>query len=305
MLRRLPSSDSGGRQHSSRLRELRPSLRSSSACRAMPYFRSRVGFCWHSSASASIPSSRFTVPSSIRPAYVRPGLASLKASVVSSVAPWLPISWPSSSPQAACWFLTSSLRSWPWLASAPLLCWAQKRKDGPLTMSDLHNQLIHWATVAPEQICIVEAETGQSMTYRHCLSAVQKMRQLLGIQPRNLMLTLSGGIADAVLWLAALTGGHMLVPLAPDAQEEERARAVSMYKPDVLFVEQAEEARGFPGAAAAQIVTRQDCEALIEQACDCVPLADKSAMGAKDFNALHCVSLRPLHLDLGLGAGIA
>ena len=133
-------------------------------------------------------------------------------------------------------------------------------------MYDLHNQLIHWANIAPEHISIVEAETGQSMTYRHCLSAVQKMRQLLGIQPRNLMLTLSGGIADAVLWLAALTGGHMLVPLAPDAQEEERARAVSMYKPDVLFVEQAEEARGFPGAAAAQIVTRQACELLIEQA---------------------------------------
>src|SRR6266700_7876676 len=120
-------------------------------------------------------------------------------------------------------------------------------------MSDLHNQLIHWAIVAPQQTCILEAETGQSMTYRQCLSAVQKMRQLLGIQPRNLMLTLSGGIADAVLWLSALTGGHMLVPLAPDAQEEERKRAVSMYRPDMLFVEQPEEAQGFPGASDAQI----------------------------------------------------
>src|SRR2546423_5262761 len=205
-------------------------------------------------------------PSSIRPAYARPGLASLKASVGFSAVRWPPSSWPSCSPEAVCLVLTSSLRSWPSLASAQLPCWAQKPKDGLLNMYDLHNQLVHWATIAPEQICIVEAETGQSMTYRHCLSAVQKMRQFLGIQPRNLMLTLSGGIADAVLWLAALTGGHMLVPLAPDAQEEERARAVSMYKPDVLFVEQAEEARGFPGAAAAQIVTRQACELLIEQA---------------------------------------
>src|SRR6266702_5142558 len=39
-----------------------------------------------------------------------------------------------------------------------------------------------------------------------------------------------------------------------------------MYKPDVLFVEQAEDAKGFPGAFAAQIVTRRDCEALIDQA---------------------------------------
>src|SRR2546423_1924307 len=133
-------------------------------------------------------------------------------------------------------------------------------------MYDLHSQLVHWATIASEQICIVEAETGRSMTYSHCLSAVQKMRQFLGAQPRNLILTLSGGIADAVLWLSALTGGHMLVPLAPDAAEEERARAVSMYRPDMLFVEQHEEARGFSAAFAAQVVTRRDCDALIEQA---------------------------------------
>src|SRR5947199_5805385 len=133
-------------------------------------------------------------------------------------------------------------------------------------MYDLHNQLVHWATIASGQICIVEAETGRSMTYSDCPSAVQKMRHFLGAQPRNLILTLSGGIADAVLWLSALTGGHMLVPLAPDAADEERARAVSMYKPDVLFVEQAEEAQGFPGALGAQIVTRQACELLIEQA---------------------------------------
>jgi len=133
-------------------------------------------------------------------------------------------------------------------------------------MYDLHNQLVHWATIAPEHSSIVEAETGRSITYSHCLSAVQKMRHFLGVQPRNLMLTLSGGIADAVLWLSALTGGHMLVPLAPDAAEEERKRAVSMYKPDVLFVEQPEEALGFPGASDAQIVTRQACELLIEHA---------------------------------------
>lgn len=68
-------------------------------------------------------------------------------------------------------------------------------------MYDLHNQLVHWATIAPEHSSIVEAETGRSITYSHCLSAVQHMRQFLGVQPRNLMLTLSGGIADAVLWL--------------------------------------------------------------------------------------------------------
>src|SRR6266446_625840 len=205
-------------------------------------------------------------PSSIRPAYERPGLASLRASVGSSVVRWPPSSWPSCSLEAVCLVLTSSLHSAPSLASAQLPCWAQKPKDGPSTMYDLHNQLMHWATIAPEQISIVEAETGRSMTYSHCLSAVQKMRHFLGAQPRNLMLTLSGGIADAVLWLSALTGGDMLVPLAPGAADEERARAVSMYKPDVLFVEQVEEAQGFPGTPDARVVSRQACELLIEQA---------------------------------------
>src|SRR5438105_9487334 len=205
-------------------------------------------------------------PSSIQPAYARPGLASLRESVGSSVVRWPPSSWPSCSLEAVCLVLTSSLRSSPSLASALLPCWAQKPKDGASTMYDLHNQLMHWATIAPEQISIVEAETGRSMTYSHCFSAVQNMRRFLGAQPRNLIVTLSGGIADAVLWLSALTGGHMLVPLAPDAAEEERARAVRMYKPDVLFVEQPEEAQGFPGVSDAQIVTRQECELLIEHA---------------------------------------
>src|SRR5438094_1658033 len=91
---------------------------------------------------------------------------------------------------------------------------------GQASMYNLHNQLMDWATIAPEHISIVEAETGRSMTYSHCLSAVQKMRQFLGAQPRNLILTLSGGIADAVLWLSALTGGHMLVPWLPTPQRK-------------------------------------------------------------------------------------
>src|SRR5437764_14531677 len=123
---------------------------------------------------------------------------------------------------------------------------------GQASMYNLHNHLVHWATIAREQICLVEAETGRSMTYGHCLSAVQKMRHFLGAQPRTLMLTLSGGMADAVLWLSALTGGHMLVPLAPDAADDARQRAVRMYKPDVLCVGEAAEAQGFPCASAAQ-----------------------------------------------------
>src|SRR6266566_9481892 len=70
-------------------------------------------------------------PSSIRPAYERPGLASLRASVGSSAVRWLPSSWLSCSLEAVCLALTSSLRSSPSLASAQLPCWAQKPKDEP------------------------------------------------------------------------------------------------------------------------------------------------------------------------------
>src|SRR5438105_5224468 len=122
-------------------------------------------------------------PSSIQPAYARPGLASLRAWVGFSVVRWPPSSWPSCSLEAVCLVLTSSLRSSPSLASAQLPCWEQKPKDelsnierrwatrlrsqpterNVSNMYDLHNQLVYWATIAPEQICIVEAETGRSM----------------------------------------------------------------------------------------------------------------------------------------------
>src|SRR5712691_935312 len=49
------------------------------------------------------------------------------------------------------------------------------------------------------------------MTYSHCLSAVQKMRHFLGAQPRNLILTLSGGIADRnkITYPLEPVGGHV------------------------------------------------------------------------------------------------
>src|SRR5437588_258274 len=63
---------------------------------------------------------------------------------------------------------------------------------GQASMYNLHNQLVHWATIAPEQISIVEAETGRSMTYSHCLSAVTKMRRYLSAHKRILILMTSG-----------------------------------------------------------------------------------------------------------------
>ncbi len=132
-------------------------------------------------------------------------------------------------------------------------------------MNDLYHRFAYWADRAPDRTSIVEAETGRRITYRHAFQAVQETRRWLGPSPRNIMALLPGGIPDALIWLTALTGGHLLFPLAPDAGDEERARAVSMYKPDVLFLERQDQARKFP-LARARVLTRAESEKLIDRA---------------------------------------
>jgi acyl-CoA synthetase (AMP-forming)/AMP-acid ligase II len=131
-------------------------------------------------------------------------------------------------------------------------------------MYSIDMKLRQWAAVYPDKPCIIEAETGVTLTYRQCLTATQSMRKLLGDTPRNLFLTLSGGIADAILWLAALTGGHTLVPLAPDASYGEHRRAVSMFHPDVLIIDGDGDVPDL-ASHATQVMTRQQCEALLFQ----------------------------------------
>jgi acyl-CoA synthetase (AMP-forming)/AMP-acid ligase II len=97
------------------------------------------------------------------------------------------------------------------------------------------------------------------------------MRQWLGDTPRCLVLALPGGIVNAVVWISALSGGHQLIPLSPNATDEEKAWIAQKYRPDVLFVEQAQEAQGF-ACPQAKIITRQTCEALMEQASCCDPI---------------------------------
>jgi len=111
----------------------------------------------------------------------------------------------------------------------------------------------------------VEAETGRELTYAHTLASVNSVRQLLGDTPRRIVLALPGGIVNAVIWISALSGGHMLVPLSPDAPDEEKSRIAQKHRPDVLFVERTQEAQGF-ACPHAQVIPRQACDALLEQA---------------------------------------
>jgi acyl-CoA synthetase (AMP-forming)/AMP-acid ligase II len=138
----------------------------------------------------------------------------------------------------------------------------------PLASGSLYRSLVKWASVQPGMTSIVEAVTGRELTYCQALAAINKLRELLGNTPRCIVLALPGGVANAVIWISALSGGHHLIPLSPNTTDEEKVRVAQKCRPDVLFVEQAQEAQGF-ACPHAQVITRQACDALIEQASFC------------------------------------
>jgi acyl-CoA synthetase (AMP-forming)/AMP-acid ligase II len=88
---------------------------------------------------------------------------------------------------------------------------------------------------------------------------------MLGAPPRRIALSLSGSVTSAVVWLGALTGGHLLVPLSSDVASTEKSRVSRLYAPDVLAVEDEEGARGF-APDGATVLTRRAWDAIIEKA---------------------------------------
>ena len=141
----------------------------------------------------------------------------------------------------------------------------QLRKQSEIPRGSLFDSLAKWAAIQPHNVYIVEAETGRTLTYAQALTAVNSMRQALGNTPRKLVLSFSGGIANGVLWLSALSGGHHLIPVSPNATDREKSLIAKRHQPDVLFVEQEEDARGFNCPHAA-VMTRYMCEMLVKQA---------------------------------------
>lgn len=131
-------------------------------------------------------------------------------------------------------------------------------------MSEITQQFVEWASIQPDKPFLIEAESGRCLTYRQCLASVQAVQEVLGDSPKNVFLSLSNGLENAVLWLAALTGGHLLVPLPPGASPAECARTASLFRPDVLVVEQMDDAQKIcsPGAF---VLTRGECEALLQE----------------------------------------
>ena len=131
--------------------------------------------------------------------------------------------------------------------------------------SVLYEKLLHWASVEPETPFIIEAETGRNLTYSQCLAAVQTMQQVLGSEPRCIILALPGGIANAVVWLSALTGGHTLIPVAPDAPAQELKHVGDRVTPDIVVLERLEDNERFQYADA-RYLAQAECETLIHHA---------------------------------------
>jgi acyl-CoA synthetase (AMP-forming)/AMP-acid ligase II len=104
-------------------------------------------------------------------------------------------------------------------------------------MPSLYDHLAYWASIRPEAPYVIEAETGRALTYRQCLTAVQTMHRWLDVRPTNLYLALPGGIANAVIWLSALTGGHTVVPLAPEASARDSMHVANLFAPNVVIAD--------------------------------------------------------------------
>jgi acyl-CoA synthetase (AMP-forming)/AMP-acid ligase II len=126
----------------------------------------------------------------------------------------------------------------------------------------LHDALRHWATARSSTPFIVAIESARTLSYGAALGAVQDFQQRLGPEPRTILAMLPPGDAMAVLWLAALTGGHEFIPLSTEATADEEARMVARYSPDIIVRESAEGmmAPESPGAGQKRLLTRGTLE---------------------------------------------
>lgn len=128
----------------------------------------------------------------------------------------------------------------------------------------LTERLEHWAGIQPSATFLKDLDTGDSLTYLQFFNVVGGFQQQLGPEPRTIALALPGGTAVAVAWIAALTGGHLLIPCSPEATDDEKSRLAATYQPDTALVTTADAASSF-GPTVTQIITSAELNALIEE----------------------------------------
>ena len=128
----------------------------------------------------------------------------------------------------------------------------------------LIERLEHWAGSQPSAIFLKDLESGDSLTYLQFLKAVRGFQRQLGTESRTIALALAGSTGAAVAWIAALTGGHLLIPCSPDATPDENARLAATYRPNIAIVASADAARGF-GPTVTQTITSEQLNASIAE----------------------------------------
>lgn len=128
----------------------------------------------------------------------------------------------------------------------------------------LARSLANWARLQPGAEFLKEADEDWSITYAGFASAVARLQEALGSSPRVIVLALPGGIPAALVWIAALTGGHRLIPCTPEATERERGLLGRRHSPHVIVVPESGEAAGF-GRRKAKVITSKDLYALVER----------------------------------------
>lgn len=128
-------------------------------------------------------------------------------------------------------------------------------------------RLDHWADYRPNALFLKDLETGDTLTYRQFRNAVHGLKQQLGDEPRTVALALLGSSGAAVAWIAALTGGHLLIPNSPEATDDEKARLAAIYEPSIAIVPNAEAAHGF-GSTIEQTMTADELNASITRWCE-------------------------------------
>lgn len=125
----------------------------------------------------------------------------------------------------------------------------------------LQTKIISWAKQKKDAPVVIEAVTGQQIFYADFAYAVSSMREFLGGTPQTLVVAIPGSITDAVLWLSALTGGHLLIPVSPHITPFEFEHVVAYHKPDLIVADETPDTR--VNLNGAKILTLSTCQEVI------------------------------------------
>nr|BBH93311.1 AMP-dependent ligase [Thermogemmatispora argillosa] len=103
-----------------------------------------------------------------------------------------------------------------------------------LPVGRLLASLQHGARYTPTKALLIEAESGEYLSYGQALAGLAALRRLFGPPPQRIMLALPGGLLNGLIWLTALSSGYALIPVPPAASADEARRLFERQQPSIL-----------------------------------------------------------------------